>query len=266
MTFRVETIGDATLYLGDCREVMPTLPDNSVDIAFTSPPYNLAAGVDGYGLRVGHHGSSWKRSTLAEGYGVHGDAMPYEEYVEWQREITRQLFRVASGALYYNHKPRVVGGELRLPLALCDAPLRQIIIWDRGCGFNYMPAAYTPWCEWILLCAKEGWKLAGKGVDGDVWRIAPQPFDGHPAPFPVGLPLRAIKTSDAQSVLDPFMGSGTTGIASVNLGRKFIGVEIEPKYFDIACRRIDEAYKQPRLFAEPTPKPTQSTLSLEPSP
>jgi site-specific DNA-methyltransferase (adenine-specific) len=56
------------------------------------------------------------------------------------------------------------------------------------------------------------------------------------------------------------MGSGTTGVACVNLGRKFIGIEIEPKYFDIACRRIEEAYKQPRLFAEPAPKPTQEAL------
>lgn len=65
---------------------------------------------------------------------------------------------------------------------------------------------------------------------------------------------------DAQTILDPFMGSGTTGVACVNLGRKFIGIEIEPKYFDIACRRIEEAYKQPRLFAEPAPRLKQQEL------
>jgi site-specific DNA-methyltransferase (adenine-specific)/modification methylase len=65
---------------------------------------------------------------------------------------------------------------------------------------------------------------------------------------------------NAEAILDPFMGSGTTGVACVNLGRKFIGIEIEPKYFEIACRRIEEAYRQPRLFSEPTAKPTQEEM------
>jgi DNA modification methylase len=65
-------------------------------------------------------------------------------------------------------------------------------------------------------------------------------------------------------VLDPFMGSGTTGVACIKLGRRFIGIEIEPKYFDIACRRIEEAWKQPRLFEEPRPKPQQAALEFEP--
>ena len=66
----------------------------------------------------------------------------------------------------------------------------------------------------------------------------------------------------AQTILDPFMGSGTTGVACTKLGRKFIGIEIEPKYFDIACRRIEEAWRQPRLFDEPTTPPTQGALGL----
>ena len=65
---------------------------------------------------------------------------------------------------------------------------------------------------------------------------------------------------NAEVILDPFMGSGTTGVACAKLGRRFIGIEIEPKYFDIACRRIEEAYRQPRLFAEPSQKPKQETL------
>ena len=67
---------------------------------------------------------------------------------------------------------------------------------------------------------------------------------------------------DARTILDPFMGSGTTGVACVKLGRSFIGIEREPKYFDIACRRIEAAYKQPDLFvsASPSPKPVQLNL------
>ena len=63
-------------------------------------------------------------------------------------------------------------------------------------------------------------------------------------------------------VLDPFMGSGTTGVACANLGRTFVGIEREPTYFDIACRRIEEAYRQPRLFAEPEPKPVQPSFDM----
>jgi DNA modification methylase len=70
-----------------------------------------------------------------------------------------------------------------------------------------------------------------------------------------------------ETILDPFMGSGTTGVAAIKLGRRFIGIELEPKYFDIACRRIEEAWKQPRLFEEPKPKPVQpSLLDQEPQP
>ena len=67
---------------------------------------------------------------------------------------------------------------------------------------------------------------------------------------------------DAETILDPFMGSGTTGVACANMGRKFIGIEIEPKYFDIACRRIEEAYRQPRLFEDEKPEPVQGNLLL----
>ena len=82
----------------------------------------------------------------------------------------------------------------------------------------------------------------------------------HPTQKPVRLLNRLVKRTKSGTILDPFMGSGTTGVACVNLGRKFIGIELEPKYFDIACKRIEEAYKQPRLFEEPAPKPVQEPL------
>ena len=87
---------------------------------------------------------------------------------------------------------------------------------------------------------------------------------GHPAVYPVALPHELIASFSecGETILDPFMGSGTTGVATVKLGRKFIGIEIEPKYFDIAVRRIAEALKQPDLFIE-RPKPAkQETLDL----
>lgn len=84
-------------------------------------------------------------------------------------------------------------------------------------------------------------------------------YHDHPTQKPIKLMVRLVKRTDGL-ILDPFMGSGTTGVACVNLGRRFIGIEIEPRYFDIALRRIEEATRQPRLFAEPTPKPKQESL------
>ena len=262
MSVRTEQIGDATLYMGDCLEILPTL--GKVDIAFTSPPYNLGEGMeDKGGLRIGHVGSKWGDGKLRAGYGTHNDAMPYEEYVAWQRDVLDHLWSVCDGAIYYNHKPRLVKRRLRTPLDIVHLPVRQVIVWDRGSGFNCMDGAYMPVCEWSVLCAKPAWSLHHKSASafGDVWRISPTADPEHPASFPLELPRRAIKTSGASSILDPFMGSGTTGVACAKLGRKFIGIEIEPRYFDIACKRIEEAYKQPDFFVEP-PKPAEQTDML----
>lgn len=249
---RKETLAEGVeLYLGDCLEVLPTLAAASVEIAFTSPPYNLGEGMeDKGGLRVGHSGSKWGDRKLRDGYGVHDDAMPYPEYVEWQRRVLDELWRVTSGAIFYNHKPRVVKRAVRLPTEIVHLPIRQIITWDRGSGFNYMSGAYMPVSEWIVLCAKPDWSLRDKGASGvgDVWRIAPSADPEHPASFPLGLPLQAIETSGAASVIDPFMGSGMTGVAAVQLRRRFIGIELSPKYFDVACRRIDAALREPSFL------------------
>jgi site-specific DNA-methyltransferase (adenine-specific) len=258
---RVEVIGDATLHLGDCMDILPTLPSVQSCIAFTSPPYNLGEGMeDKGGLRVGHGGSKWGDAKLRGGYEVHDDAMPYPEYAEWQRKLIDELYRIA-GAVFYNHKPRVVKRQLRLPLfAADDVLLRQIVMWDRGSGFNYMSGAYMPQHEWIIIYAHEWWELRDKSASGvgDVWRIPPASDAEHPCSFPVALPTRAIETSGADCVIDPFMGVGTTGVAATNLGRKFLGIEQNPRYFDIACKRIEQAYNQRPLFdAEPQRKPEQ---------
>lgn len=251
---RKEVIGDCTLYLGDCLEVLPSIESDSIDISVTSPPYNLGEGMeDKGGLRVGHGGSKWGDDKLRKGYGEHDDAMPYPEYVQWQREILDHLWRVSS-AIFYNHKPRLVKRQLRLPTDIVHLPLRQIIIWDRGSGFNCMAGAYMPVCEWIVLCAKPDWSLRHKSASaiGDVWRMMPTIDKEHPASFPLQLPINAIETSGAKSVLDPFMGAGTTGVAAVRSGVRFTGIELSQRYFDIACRRVEAATKAPTLFHSPS--------------
>lgn len=260
---RVEHIGDAVLYLGDCMEVMERLPSDSIGIAFTSPPYNLGEGMeDKGGLRVGHAGSKWGQTKLREGYGDYDDAMTYSDYSMWQNNVLEEMWRIVTGAIFYNHKPRVVKGDLRLPFFNSSLPLRQIVIWDRGSGFNYMSGAFMPMHEWVLIHAKEDWLLRDKSASGigDVWRIPPNPDKDHPASFPLALPTRAIEATSDKSVIDPFMGSGTTGVAAIQLGRKFIGIEREPKYFDIACKRIEQAVNQGQLFAPEQPKQVQESF------
>ena len=97
---------------------------------------------------------------------------------------------------------------------------------------------------------------------GDIWKFGIDRNQQHPTQKPVSMMRHIVKTSSRSNsiILDPFMGSGTTGVACAKLGRKFIGIELDEKYFDIACRRIEEAYKQPDMFIDPPAKSIQDNL------
>jgi len=232
------------LYHADCLDVLRAMPNESVDIAFTSPPYNLGEGMeDKGGYRVAHKGSLWGGSRLRNGYDTHDDAMPYDDYIKWQRAVLSECWRIVRGAIFYNHKPRIVKRSLRTPLAMCDhLPVRQIIVWDRGSGFNFMAGAYVPNHEWIVLMAKPDWSLRDKAASGvgDVWRFPPESNNPHPASFPIGLPALAIETTGARSILDPFCGSGTTLAAAKNAGIEGIGIELAKTYCEMAADRIGD--------------------------
>jgi site-specific DNA-methyltransferase (adenine-specific) len=250
---RVETIGSATLYLADCREVLPTL--SGVDIAVTSPPYNMGLVPGGNGRGMYRPGTSNKAGRFRDGYGTHDDAMPQDEYDEWQRDCLTAMWRLCRLGIFYNHRPRVEHGKLRTPLSFDfgQAILRQIIIWDRGTGIDVNLRNFCTRQEWILLFAKPEFALVDHAASGmgDVWRLGMEYSEtGHPAPFPVSLPSNAIQATGAASVLDPFMGSGTTGVACGRLRRRFIGIECHEPYFDIACRRIEQAQRQGDLFRD----------------
>lgn len=220
-----------TIYHADCREVLPSL--SGVGMVLTSPPYNLSGD--------GNNSAGTYYSKLAAGYATYTDDMPHGEYVAWQRDVVRLCWNALtdSGAIYYNHKPRVAGNRVRLPLDLIpdDLPVRQIITWDRGSGFNRQKTYYVPTYEWVLLIAKPAFRTNTRSVD-DVWRI---PFVGggeHPAPFPLSLALTAIGSTSAGMILDPFMGSGTTLRAAKDLNRKAIGIELDERYCEIAAKRM----------------------------
>ena len=239
------------LFHGDCLQVMAELPPASVDLVFTSPPYNLGVSSGG-GFPTGKPGK-WSGGPLKDGYTSHTDAMDPAEYTAWQQAVLRGCWRLLTdtGAIYYNHKPRVQNGLLATPLDLNPGlPVRQIVIWKRDGGVNFSPTFYLPTHEWIVIFAKPGFRLRDKEASGakDVWEVAQERDNPHPAPFPIALPHIAIATTMAQVIFDPFMGSGSTGVAAVQDGRDFVGIELDGGYFAMAKQRIEQ-HNQPDPFS-----------------
>lgn len=226
--------------VGDSLTVMKEIPDNSIGLIVTSPPYNLK-NSSGNGMKDGR-GGKWKNAALINGYSEHHDCMPHEEYVNWQKNCLKEMFRIIpeDGAIFYNHKWRVQRGLLQdRQDIVSDFPVRQIIIWRRKGGINFNPGYYLPTYEVIYLIAKPKFKLTkGSNAHGDVWEFSQEMRNPHPAPFPVELIERIVSSSGAKTVLDPFMGSGTTAIAARNLGRDFVGIDISESYCELARDRL----------------------------
>ena len=234
------------LILGDCLEEMRKLPSGSFDLVVTSPPYNLKNST-GNGMKDGR-GGKWKNAELVNGYSNHHDCMPHDEYSKWQRNCLLEMLRVLSenGAIFYNHKWRVQNGLLQDRQDIVKGlPIRQIIIWKRKGGINFNQGYFLPTYEVIYLIAKKNFKLAPKAnAFGDVWEFKQEMNNPHPAPYPVALINRIISSTNAQRILDPFIGSGTTAIASIMNGREYLGIDISPEYIEMAENRINEFKKQ----------------------
>ncbi len=231
------------IHCGDCIEIMRGLDAESVKIVVTSPPYNLKNST-GNGMKDGR-GGKWSNAALLEGYDSHGDSMPHDEYTDWQRACLAEMMRVLrpDGAIFYNHKWRVQGGLLQDRHAIVSGfPVRQIIIWQRNGGINFNLGYFLPTYEVIYLIAKPDFKLVPKAnAVGDVWKIPQEKNNPHPAPFPVELATRCIESAGDGVVLDPFMGSGSTALASENLDREWVGIDLSKKYCDMARKRIEKA-------------------------
>ena len=246
---RKEVIGDATLYLGDCIEILPTLP--KVDAVITSPPYNqLGSRVpkDGSGM---HKGNGFIASVNDVGYA---DDRPEPEYQEWLRSVISACLDRSNGIVWVNHKVRYRDGIGIHPARFLPFDIYSEIVWDRGGSMALNCRRYAPSHEGVWGFGRPHFWNDAVNTRGSVWRIAPireVGADGHPCPFPQEIARRCLEAStpDDGIAADPFMGSGTTGVACMNLGRRFIGIEIEPKYFDIACERIENAQRQQRMFA-----------------
>jgi site-specific DNA-methyltransferase (adenine-specific)/modification methylase len=212
-------IGNATLYLGDCMDVLPTLP--KVDAVITDPPY----GINENSKKV----ASRERLAKPKDYGDFDwdKAPPPDALIELIR--TKGQFQAFFGGNYFT-----------LPPTSCW------LIWDKMNSGDFADCELV-WTNWPKAVRRIQWRWNGMIRQGNEERY-------HPTQKPLEVMKWVIELCPkANTILDPFMGSGTTGVAAVQLGRKFIGIEREPKYFDIACKGIEQAVAQGQLF-EPEPQ------------
>jgi site-specific DNA-methyltransferase (adenine-specific) len=239
--------GTVQLYLGDCLDVLPTLAPGSVDAVVTDPPYAISGG-----------GSSIAGKGTEEAF----DSQFYES---WFRERADLIRRVVNerGAMWWTTDWRGLGASERA-LARIGGWKRKMRlagagVWDRG-GLG-MGFALRKTFEMFAIAVQPDWKRTSTDTP-DVWRIQWTPGDrqsGHSAEKPLELMEKAIELVGGDVILDPYMGSGTTGVAAVRLGRKFIGIEIDPNYFEIAKRRIQDELDKV-AFLEPPKRELQRTL------
>lgn len=227
---------------GDCLEVMRALPDKSVDIIVTSPPYNLLNST-GNGLKKNTTCGKWKNAAIKNGYVDYDDNMPYPQYIEWQKDCVAEMYRLIKddGAIFYNNKNRVQGGVLQDRREIVkDFPLRQIITWKRSGAINFNAGYFLPTTEQIYVICNKGFRLRkGANKHTDVWEIKQEMNNPHPAPFPEELIDRIVSSTDGAIVLDPFGGSGTTAVSTLKDNKDFILIEKSSYYCKMAKARID---------------------------
>ena len=221
-------IGNAELYLGDCRDVLPTL--GKVDAVLTDPPYGIKR--DGKLKSTGSHGGH-------KGYEFMGCDFetPKKELFDLLAEMSDA--QVVWGGNYFADKLK---------------PTSKWLFWDKGQRIDQADGelAWTSFDGALRVFTLNRVALSSDGAQ-------------HPNQKPVALMKWCIEQckNNPQTILDPFMGSGTTGVAAVQMGRKFIGIEREPKYFEIACRRIEDAQRMDDLFIAHTQPQMQQADLLE---
>jgi site-specific DNA-methyltransferase (adenine-specific) len=221
-------IGDCTLYLGDCREILSGLP--KIDAVVTDPPYGMNNNCDYTRFTMGPNGHG--KASLRKYPNIIGDDEPFGPgpWLSWNQVIL-------WGANHFGK----------------SLPVGTTLVWIKK-----LDGAFGS----FLSDAEIGWMKGGHGVycHRDQTLLGETHQRAHPTQKPLGLMRWCVEKTNG-TVLDPFMGSGTTGVACAKLGRKFVGIEIDSKYFDIACKRIFDAYRQPDFFIEkPKQEPQEAML------
>lgn len=219
------------IYQGDCLEVMPNI--GQVDAVITSPPYNLG----------NNHHTSTKKTQCYD------DAMPEDEYQQNQIEVLNAIYAICLGDVFYNHQHRFKAGKMIRP---CDWIKRtqweiaQEIVWSRGSP-NMDKCRFFPFTERIYWLTKPGSATVLQNVLNltDDWHIAPVGSNGeHTRQYPVKIPANCIASINANTILDPYLGSGTTAVACIRAGKNFVGIEKEPRFFEAASERICNELQQ----------------------
>lgn len=226
------TIGRARLILGDCRDILPTL--GKVDAIVTDPPYGIKYAHSGGGLWG--KGLTGKAAPFTHTMAIIGDDQLFDPSIFLSFCDTCLFF----GANHFADK---------LP------PSRHWIIWDKkhpnGLSFSQAEMAWTNVPGNVVIHRQlwNGCLVEGEERNERIKRSDSPSTRQHPTQKPVALMRFCIdRMGSVKTILDPFMGSGTTGVAAVRMGREFIGCEIDPSYFDIACKRIEDAQRQQDLF------------------
>lgn len=246
---RVERFGNATLYLGDCREIVPTL--GGVDAVVTDPPYGQKQNVN-------------------------------ITYLSGRRDFHIEQRNGLNLKIRPNSYPPLIGDDAPFDPDPWITTAPEVLIWGAHKFADLLPAG-----SWLVWDKVPTGKTRDQGDGEAAWLNRQQPlrifrllWDGicvgrgarhevtagqqrfHPTQKPEALMLWCLSFIKGRTILDPFMGSGSTGVAAVRLGRRFIGIEIEPKYFDIACRRIEAEARQGLLeFAPGPPEPDPRSLN-----
>ena len=284
MSVELEQIGDCTLYRGDALEILPTLAADSVHVVITSPPYD--------DLRT-YAGATWTFEPLAD--SLTQTLTPGGVLVWVVGDATINGSETGTSmhqALYFMEQ--------------CGLNLHDTMIYHkanpggaRGSIYGYWqvfefmfvltkgrPQTFHPLRDRANAKAGATGRAGGRrnrdgtiepptvlttvpyGRRGNIWSYPRGDGGLHPAVFPEALARDHIQSwsNVGDTVLDPFAGSFTTGVACIQLGRRFLGIEIEPRYFDLGCRRIEEAYRQLALFPQPAPPAVPRQLALEVTP
>lgn len=226
-------LGDCTLYLGDCLEVMKSMPDKSVDAVITDPPYGIG------------YASAWRTHKEDRFAIIEGDKTLDLSWVKLASKLSKDVSCLFCFCRWD------VENYFDVAISL-DWKLASQVIWDRGIhGLGDLTGQYAP-CHDVCWFATHGDYVFPSHRPKSVYRIDRLSANEllHPTQKPAPLMSKIITdlTRVGDTILDPFMGSGTTGVACVQTGRKFIGIEIDQNYFNVACKRIKDAQQQMRLL------------------
>jgi len=246
-------IGNATLYHGDCLEIMQTL--DKVDAVVTDPPYLVSKGGFASNLQLEGGFGGWLKD-----YGNQGDIVKCDMgFDDWAQLVFSALSDKCQA--YFMTNGRNIK-DMQTALEGAGFKLHTVLVWDKKTALPNK--YYQNITEFCLFMYKGKAFTISDPASKNLVSIFQRDESTHPTEKPIELMRLWIANSTQRNdqVLDPFMGSGTTGVACAKLGRKFIGIELDETYFNIACERIQAAYDQPDLFIDAPEKLQQEELEI----